>query len=629
VIGIRSTRDIHHPESGAITGLHIVVQGTPEEIIEIAQQLSWLSAAIRVPEKNKVSLSESLLQSMHGNEFTISQLPLQDVENNSSRCWLPLFRGTVLARGYPTPLRGEEKGIELPFHLLLSVAGTLYPSWHHGGIVLQGFSRLLVPVRVYKTTGNTIPGAQVSIQWHLKTSGGDRSRFDTTAYLETHTWAKISDPGRLAAARTFLGSIPSVVVNLGTDKTVQYHKEIGFSGADEESHRPSIQGPSSVTLGTSGLGIFGVNVTAPIFWGKALAHNISGSHDNYLEILDASAERPIILYDTGVATAYMAQTSCVLLHMLHTWAVNMSDCRDDIPYIEPTWDAGQAARKRLKEHSDFAMRKDVDPVSEKQKMVKDLVLQFWESLNQKSWELLQHRSESQTPQAGTGSQKLYGWEYMDIIWNNAARRKQIRFNENWIRLTDTVTVLFGKNFGDVIRPAPRTRLCSAWDPIPSHRQYLVATIDCLRTLAWKKGGRRDMLDIPQLTDNCWWYPNSTNLFGDCRECLSDPKKRCEKLLQSLTSAPQDGSQYLLPPTEGAIVFGYRQLRKDFPHTNVAQQPVRPVSASVHRPRLPGQVWEKAISPLRRRIVTMPVSTDRLQSLMDIELNDTSATSLPH
>jgi hypothetical protein len=76
------------------------------------------------------------------------------------------------------------------------------------------------------------------------------------------------------------------------------------------------------------------------------------------------------------------------------------------------------------------MRKDADPVSEKQKMFKNLLLQFWESLNQKSWGLLQHRSESQTPQAGTSSQKLYGWEYMDIIWNNAARQKQILFNEN-------------------------------------------------------------------------------------------------------------------------------------------------------------------------------------------------------
>jgi hypothetical protein len=348
VIGIRSTRDIHHPESSAITGLHIVVQGTPEEIIEIAQQLSWLSATIRVTRENEVSLSESLLQSTHENEFTISQLPLQYVENNSSRCWLPLFRRTVLARGYPTPLRGEEKGIELPFHLLLSVAGTLYPSWHHGGIGIQRFSRLLVPVRVYKTSGNTVPGAEASIQWHLKTSGGDRSKFDTTAYLETHTWAKISNPGQLAAARMFLGSSPSVVVNLGTNKIVQYHKEIGFSGADEEYHRPSIQGPSSVNLGTSGLGIFGVNVTAPIIWGKSLAHNISGDHDNYLEILDASAERPIILYDAGVATACMAQTSCLLLHMLHTWAANMSDCRDDIPHIEPTWTLVRLHEKSLK-----------------------------------------------------------------------------------------------------------------------------------------------------------------------------------------------------------------------------------------------------------------------------------------
>ena len=51
-------------------------------------------------------------------------------------------------------------------------------------------------------------------------------------------------------------------------------------------------------------------------WEKTLARNISG-HDNYLDTLDVLAERPIILYDTGSALAFMVQASCFLLHMLH------------------------------------------------------------------------------------------------------------------------------------------------------------------------------------------------------------------------------------------------------------------------------------------------------------------------
>jgi hypothetical protein len=57
--------------------------------------------------------------------------------------------------------------------------------------------------------------------------------------------------------------------------------------------RPSLQPPSSIIAGTLGLGVFGVNVTTPIAYGKALAQNVSGNNDDYLDVLDMSAESSI------------------------------------------------------------------------------------------------------------------------------------------------------------------------------------------------------------------------------------------------------------------------------------------------------------------------------------------------
>jgi hypothetical protein len=608
------------PKTGAITGIGIIVLGNLNEITEIAQQLAWIAAAIRIPKEGEVSLSESLLQSTVENGYTISQIPLQRIEDGPARCWLPLFHGTVLARGYPIPPRRDEDGLELPFQVLISVAATFYPTFHDGGIILQGHSRLLVPVRVFKQSDTAFPGAQASVQWHLKTSGNGRSRFDMISYLNKHTWARISEPDKLAEARTFLGCSGNIVVNLGTNTSSQFHRRIGFSGAEKESHGPSFTAPSSVNVGTSGLGIFGGNITFPVIWGKALTHNISGDHDKYLEILDASAERPVILYDSSVATAYTVQTSCLLLHMIHTWAVNMSDCKRDIPHIEPSWDTGQAARKMLKEHPDFAIRDNVDPLSNHQKKCKDLVLQFWGNLNDKAWLSLHHQSECQTPQLDMEKQKLYGWEYMDVIWNNVSSRKQIQFGENWISLTGTVLVLFGKNFGDVVKAAPGTQLCSVWNPFPSNRQYLIATIDCLRSLAWKKGGSRDKLDIPQLTDDCWWYPNSAKLFKDCEKCLLNPKNKCEKFLQSLNTSSQDGGVCIQSPTQGAIIFGYRRIRKDPPCANASLNAMRQSSSSVQRSRLVGQIWQKASSLLKQRIILVSTSTDHPQAHVRTDMN---------
>ena len=34
-------------------------------------------------------------------------------------------------------------------------------------------------------------------------------------------------------------------------------------------------------------------------------------------------------------------------------------------------------------------------------------------------------------------------------------------------LTDEVLVLFGRDFGDIIRPAADTSICTAWNPLPA------------------------------------------------------------------------------------------------------------------------------------------------------------------
>jgi hypothetical protein len=144
----------------------VEVRGKPAKIVETIEQLAWLVAALRIPSAER-SLSISHVEFRITSARPESQrircdlfpLPLQ-AERNCFRemgaCWIPLFQKSVLAWGFPARSREEGVGIELPFHLMATMAGIRYPIEFQGGIILKSKSETIFPV-VNLTCG---------IQWH-------------------------------------------------------------------------------------------------------------------------------------------------------------------------------------------------------------------------------------------------------------------------------------------------------------------------------------------------------------------------------------------------------------------------------------------------------------------------------
>ena len=94
--------------------------------------------------------------------------------------------------------------------------------------------------------------------------------------------------------------------------------------------------------------------------------------------------------------------------------------------------------------------------------------------------------------------------------------------------------------------------------------HLTATIECLTTLAYHNGGERKNLTTFRLTNKGYWHYRPKELFVDCEGC---GKRACVKRPQYLRpTPPQDTS--LVPPSEGAVVFGRNLLRKAQPPTQV-------------------------------------------------------------
>ena len=112
-------------------------------LIEIAQQLAWLTAACRRPVFGELTLSDILCFVTDKGTLHISTLPVKEVVRHDEACWIPLFSGSVIAHRWPIPDRGNEIGIELPFHLMTALVGPLYPMKFDGGFCLKVHSRIL------------------------------------------------------------------------------------------------------------------------------------------------------------------------------------------------------------------------------------------------------------------------------------------------------------------------------------------------------------------------------------------------------------------------------------------------------------------------------------------------------
>ena len=188
----------------------------------------------------------------------------------------------------------------------------------------------------------------------------------------------------------------------------------------------------------------------------------------------------------------------------------------------------------------------------KKKLLKNLVMQYWGSIRQRAGENLKERCQS-TPEVALSTPKLYGWDYMDMVIGEHSCRKQLHFDGNWGGLTENVMVLFGQNFGDVIKPAPGISICRNWDPVPSGKMYLTATIGCLQQLSWKRGGHRTHFN-PRLANQTYWNHRTENLFADCATC-SGLTGSCFKTPQRLDKSADSQLNSQIPPSEGAVVFG--------------------------------------------------------------------------
>ncbi|KAH0565187.1 hypothetical protein GP486_001416 [Trichoglossum hirsutum] len=185
--------------------------GDIDTLADIAEGLGWICAAKRISKLSCLAFSDVVVtRSSTTGPFEIRLKHLEPIGGyGQDSCWHHLFKGKVIAKGFPIRERAAGgRGLDIPFPLMTFLAAVEFPIRHRDGLILMGFSTLLVPISKLKDN---------SIQWHMVVSDDQDRQILPSSIDDSFQWTQIDDLGELESARAILGWCKVAKVMLGTE----------------------------------------------------------------------------------------------------------------------------------------------------------------------------------------------------------------------------------------------------------------------------------------------------------------------------------------------------------------------------------------------------------------------------
>jgi hypothetical protein len=263
----------------------------------------------------------------------------------------------------------------------------------------------------------------------------------------------------------------------------------------------------------------------------------------------------MLLYDATEKRGWLVPAESVLLHMAQTW-IRMNVPSVGLPFAKPDWDGVNAIENIMRECHRLELRKLLD--NDSSYYFRDLIKLFWNDL--KGCSIARRQSEEED--LGTRKiprSKLCGWEFMDFISRPlefCMKEEVLKFlGCGWELLAEDkdIFVLVCKGLGEVIKPAPSVQLCQKRASVPSGKQYLAASINCLQRMSRNHGSGEVYM---RLTSRVFWRPPVHLLQDLLDDCAHGARARYKKITQQV-SGPADGpiGSPVELPSEGAVIFG--------------------------------------------------------------------------
>lgn len=157
----------------------MLVTGSEEFMVMVAQQLAWLVSSCQV---SPIGLGHSYASFQEDSSqfglplrvFRISTEVISITAEDQGACWNEIVGNSVVVRGFPIPRRDHgEKGLELSVGMMAGLGGIPIATEFRGGFLLKARSFAFVPVEKFGD----------SVQWHVVTRPGLRISYQEIAEL--------------------------------------------------------------------------------------------------------------------------------------------------------------------------------------------------------------------------------------------------------------------------------------------------------------------------------------------------------------------------------------------------------------------------------------------------------------
>jgi hypothetical protein len=518
--------------------------------ISFVEAWDWFCKAVRRAPPSTATLSD--ISYVFGEEWVsskktlrisghIGSTPLPEIEHS---CWEKLFTSYMLVPSKLEPRSEFGKGLEVSFDLMIFLAAAEFQPIVNGGIVFIGYRTLLFPTAIHEN----------SAQFHLLAT----EKGQINPYLQEYgSRIMTENTSQFTKMRCFLGWCEDARVNLGTERLTP---SIKSSGADNKKRTTSLDG--FATTMQAGLpspvqALFGLQANF-----RVVSHRLRfPPPENYAQLLEETARETALIYDSSERRGWLVPKLSLLLHMGQAYATRCGWPKGRVPLVGPHSDAAT-----LITHLEPLGETAVGGHGKGAFLFRHLLL----GLNTN---LLKTRVSVRQ----SGGKNLYGYELTDIITNpgRGSCMKEIRLGKQgskaWIDIANEVDALVVcAGLGDAITAADeartRNKQCSR---VPPARDYLAATINCLKILVESRGGALEgdlQAQMLQISDESFW-DLSSNPFSICNHSSSpggcwESTEVFQRLasrkftgLRRILGRTQPPSTSIKIPASGAVVFG--------------------------------------------------------------------------
>lgn len=569
--------------------VHVRVQGVAESIAEVAEHLEWFGSALRsstIPKgvaycTPQTSIIRSTKSSSGLTEiFLNTSFHIVPGATNSDipqgMCWQSMFHNPVVVKGYPILRRVDcGIGLEVPLHIMAGRTRAQRITKFDGKIYVKSFSTMLLATEHIKDDN--------LVKWHFlyHEDGSHISYLDQQVKKLQTVDAQDLSFDELESTRHVIGWCSPIK---------------NFAGAQDAPY--CIQ-PSRQKEPQAGVNIDRITITA----GKLVTCSVSGIYgirdkpayfqwdDSYLEKILYVSSKYFILYDEDDKKAWLVNGASALLHLVRASLENLRQSRighkllfksTNLKEAEVQYTAHSAFNvlidddnmelEILPHKNEISAEKGDDAVEARKKNTRHVLFQdVVERVHHFLEQLLTYQAEKVAAKTGVDVKIkprnfLGGFDFMEVARGERAIPLRItniqRSGKCWIDFARAIhaVTLFGRGFGDILRPEENREICQMWSTMPKGEDYLAVCVSDLTTIIQEYG---DLKAEPlQVANNIHWH-SPDKIFEACKCTRKSRQNICDRaqvLLPSGFNIRHLTRRAVCPSSwedknQGAIIFG--------------------------------------------------------------------------